>query len=417
MTSDSRGVRQALKTLQTLIRQRPGADEAVVDTLRDSRSGTEVQLTGKQVAAMKAAEEAIATDEHFEYLAPAENEVQVFAADSAADRQTDHVKPFMDRYRKEVSERICYFGVEVLRVTEPAEICGVRLLPLTDTEIPSDNPLFRLDSPVGCVAAVAVTGTGDIPMAARARQHAQHALRLLRIALRESPGLNERQLRFRLGTAYAFSNNAGGWQVHDDIAYPVELPTDLKPTLAVPVAGLPVTAPKKSINEKALLAVQWLDRAFFTSDPLVATLFRFFALEALLGDVSEGLKSGLLALRQMTLSRIATGSFRHPDDTLLQYEEVRSYAVHGEIAPDVTPEQASAFEWAVRDTLNQYLKVASENGYTRRKQLTDLLDGYAGRDELIDWIRQKGSPEWTDYLDEIEPSRRETSEPGDADKQ
>ena len=74
-------------------------------------------------------------------------------------------------------------------------------------------------------------------MAARARQHAQHALRLLRIALRESPGLNERQLRFRLGTAYAFSNNAGGWQVHDDIAYPVELPTDLKPTLAVPVAG------------------------------------------------------------------------------------------------------------------------------------------------------------------------------------
>ena len=54
---------------------------------------------------------------------------------------------------------------------------------------------------------------------------------------------------------------------------------------------------------------------------------------------------------------------------------------------------------------------------TRRKQLTDLLDGYPGRDELIDWIRQKGSPEWTDYLDEIEPSRRETSEPGDADKQ
>lgn len=76
--------------------------------------------------------------------------------------------------------------------------------------------------------------------------------------------------------------------MHDDIAYPVELPTDLKPTLAVPVAGLPVTAPKKSINEKALLAVQWLDRAFFTSDPLVATLFRFFALEALLGDVFRG---------------------------------------------------------------------------------------------------------------------------------
>ena len=219
MTSDSRGVRQALKTLQTLIRQRPGADEAVVDALRDSRSGTEVRLTGKQVAAMKTAEEAIASDEHFEYLAPAENEVQVFAADSAADRQTDHVKPFMDRYRKEVSERICHFGVEVLRVTEPAEICGVRLLPLTDTEIPSDNPLFRLDSPVGCVAAVAVTGTGDVPMAARARRHAQHALRVLRdrLALRRTGGCT----RCSCGPGRHLARvrgGAGGWDMHDDVA-------------------------------------------------------------------------------------------------------------------------------------------------------------------------------------------------------
>jgi hypothetical protein len=46
------------------------------------------------------------------------------------------------------------------------------------------------------------------------------------------------------------------------------------------------------------LAVGWLDRAVFTSDPLVATLYRFFALEALLGDTSDGLKSGSLALRR-----------------------------------------------------------------------------------------------------------------------
>jgi hypothetical protein len=30
-----------------------------------------------------------------------------------------------------------------------------------------------------------------------------------------------------------------------------------------------------------------MDRAVFTSDPLVATLFRFFALEALLGNASD----------------------------------------------------------------------------------------------------------------------------------
>jgi hypothetical protein len=81
----------------------------------------------------------------------------------------------------------------------------------------------------------------------------------------------------------------------------------LEAVRATPVAGLPPTAAKKSINEKALLAVEWLDRAVFTPDPLVATLFRFFALEALLGDKSGGLKNGVLALRQMMLSEIANG--------------------------------------------------------------------------------------------------------------
>ena len=205
-------------------------------------------------------------------------------------------------------------------------MAGIRLLPLDDPEIPETNPLFKADKSITSFAAVPVTGTNDVQMAARARELAEHALRVLRIALRQnSLGLNPQQLRFRLGTSYAFADGGGGWQMHDDVAYPLELPPDLTPILAAPVAGLPPTAAKKSINEKALLAVEWLDRAVFTSDPLVATLFRFFALEALLGDTSDGLKNGPLALRQMTLSRIATGYFRHPDDTFLPYDEVRSY--------------------------------------------------------------------------------------------
>jgi hypothetical protein len=87
----------------------------------------------------------------------------------------------------------------------------------------------------------------------------------------------------------------------------------------------------------------------------------------------------------MTLSRIATGYFRHPDDTLLQYEQVRSYAVHGEVAPMVTSGQACNLEWSVRDTLNQDLKIASEHGFTKREQLTNLLDEYPGREALITW--------------------------------
>jgi hypothetical protein len=234
-------------------------------------------------------------------------------------------------------------------------------------------------------------------MAARARKLAEHALRVLRIALRQaSHGLNPQQLRFRLGISHAFPEGAGGWQRHDDAALPLELPADMAPILAAPVAGLPPTAAKKSINEKGLLAVEWLDRAVFAPDPLVATLFRFFALEALLGDTSEDLKSGPLALRQMTLSRIATGYFRHPDDAFLQYDQVRSHAVHGEVTPAVTAEQASLFAWAVRDTLDQYLTVAHEHGFTRRKQLLDLLDIYPGREDLITWIRAHASEDAAD---------------------
>jgi hypothetical protein len=401
-------VRQALKTLQTQIRQKPTEDTAIVETLQDTRQEptAELRLTREQLAAMKTAEAAIVADERFEHLAPAEDLIREFAADCAADRQADHAKTFMERHGREPIERVCYFGVESLSVEQATEVAGVRLLPLDDPEIPEANPLFKTDESIKSFAAVRVTGTNDVQTAARARELIEHALRVLRVALRQNNlGLNPEQLRFRLGISYAFADGGGGWQMHDDVAYPLVLPVDMAPTLSTLVVGLPPTAAKKSINEKALLAVKWLDRAVFTSDPLVATLFRFFALEALLGDTSEGIKNGPLALRQMTLSRISTGYFRHPDDTFLQYDQVRSHAVHGEIAPTVTPEQASDFAWAVRDTLDQYLTVANQHGFTKRKQLLDLLDNYPGRDALITWIRGHGSDEWGRYLDRITASR------------
>lgn len=401
-------VRHALKTLQGRIRQRRAQDETIVRTIRDTRSesAAELPLTCAHLAAMKVAEDAIATDERFEYLAPAEDLIMEFAADCAADRQADHVKAFMERHGRDASEQVCYFGVEFLRVGQASEVAGIRLLPLDDPEIPDTNPLFKMDQSITSFAAVPVTGTDEVQMVARARKLAEHALRVLRVGLRQTSfGLNPQQLRFRLGTSHAFAEGAGGWQMHEDVAYPLDLPPDLTPVLAAAVAGLPPAAAKKSINEKALLAVEWLDRAVFISDPLVATLFRFFALEALLGDASDRLKNGPLALRQMTLSRIATGYFRHPDDTFLQYDQVRSYAVHGEIAPMVTPEQASIFAWAVRDALDQYLNVANEHGFTRRRQLLDLPDGYPGRGELITWIREHGGHEWIEYLDSITASQ------------
>jgi hypothetical protein len=352
---------------------------------------------------MKAAGDALAADERFEHLDPAADLIREFAAACMADRRTDHAEAFMGRHGQDASEQVCYFGVERLRVDQAADVAGVRLLPLGHPDIPDTNPLFKLDQSIASVAAVPVTGTNKVRMAARARNLAEHALRVLRIALRqEDRGLHPQQLRFRLATSHAFADGGGGWQIHDDVALPAGLPADLMTAiLATLVAGLPPTAAKKSINEKALLAVEWLDRAVFTPDPLTATLFRFFALEALLGDASDRLKNGPLALRQMTLGEIANGYFFDPDDTFLQYDLIRSHTVHGEIAPAVTAEQAAEFAWAVRDTLDQYLTVASRHGFTKRRQLLDLLDNYPKRHELITWIRGHGSPEWNSYLDSV----------------
>jgi hypothetical protein len=371
----------------------------------------ELQLTQEHLDLMKAAERAIAADERFEHLVPAEDLIREFAEHCVTDRKTNHATVFMRRYGQEVTERVCYFGVEFLSIKQPAEVAGIRFLPLEDPEIPGTNPLFKLDKTIKGYAVARVTGTNDVLMAARARELAEHSLRVLRTALRQTyNSLHPQQLRFRLGTSYAFADRGGGWRAHDDLAYPLELLSDLTLVLATAVAGLPPMATKKSIDEKALLAMGWLDRAVFASDPLVATLYRFFALEALLGDSSDGLKNGPLALRQMTLSAIATGRFRNPDDTFLAYKDVRSFAVHGEAEPPVNPGQASNFERAVQETYDQYLTVAKERGFTKRRQLLQLLDNYENRNELITWIREHGSAEWGKYLDNI------TAIPGDADQ-
>jgi hypothetical protein len=419
VASPSHQVRQALSTLPGLIRQRPAENETIIRTISDTRrtQAVDLQLTQVQLDAMKATERAIAADERFEHLVPAEDPIQEFANDCATDRKTNHVTAFMRRYGQEATERACYFGVEFLSVKEPAELAGIRLLPLDDPEIPETNPLFKLDKTITSYAVVRITGTNDVLMAARARDLAEHALRVLRIALRQTYAPKPEQLRFRLGTSYAFADRGGGWQRHDDIAYPLELVSDLTSVLAAAAAGLPPTATKKSINEKALLAAGWLDRALFTPDLVVATLYRFFALESLLGDSSDGLKNGPLALRQMTLSAIATGHFRPPDNTFLAYKEVRSFAVHGEVAPAVIPQQADHFARAVQDTLDQYLTIANQHGYTKRRQLMDLLDNYPDRDKLIAWIREHGSDKWGEYLDSITASPDTADHTADEDEE
>lgn len=131
-------------------------------------------------------------------------------------------------------------------------------------------------------------------------------------------------------------------------------------------------------------------------------LYRFFALEALLGDKSEGLKAHSLAFREMMLSHIISGGFRHPNRTFFFYDQIRSAAVHGEEAPAAAWRDATGFEWAVRDTLSNYLALARDRRIARRGKLLQTLDDHPDRPKLIAWLRQYGGSVWTGYLDKLE---------------
>jgi hypothetical protein len=88
--------------------------------------------------------------------------------------------------------------------------------------------------------------------------------------------------------------------------------------------------------------------------------------------------------------RAVAGYFPHPNDTWFLYDRVRSYAVHGEEPPEVDDETVVQFEWAVRDTLNQFLASASDNGITRRSRLVQALNSHPDVPQLVEWVEVNG---------------------------
>lgn len=350
----------------------------------------EVEAADKAVAALL-------DDVRFEHLDRAEDAVRRFMAECWADRSTDHVPLFVASHNAEVRKATCYIPVEFLSVTSVKEFPGVRLLPVDDPQIPRPTPGFSLEKPTGCVAAVEVEGTSLAKMADRARDRVRFLLRAVRIA--ESGRVHDFQLRFRIGIGYAFDDRLQGWNRRSDDAYELTLTEQGvkelfgQPALSVPMSG------RSDVEEKAALAMDWMERACLTGDNLIAMLYRFFALEALLGDKSEGLKAHGLAFREMMLSHIVEGGFRHPNATFFYYDQIRSVAVHGGQAPDVPKDAAAQFEWAVRDALCNYLALARQQGFTKRGKLLQFLSQHPDKPELLTWIRDYGGPDWNKFLE------------------
>jgi len=296
---------------------------------------------------------------------------------------------------------VCYIPVEFLSVRTETNVVGIRLIPIDDPRIPKANPWFTREKPIGCVVAIDMEGTSYEQMAEEARAVASHVLRVLRVALREHREISYQQLRFRLSTAYAFDDQHSGWKQLENAAFDLTLDGELIDLIgSQPISTMPAK-PSTGIEKAADRALRWMERAWFSGEPLVALLFLVFALEALLGDMSEKLKAHALALRQTMLSHIVTGEFTHPSETLFLYDKVRSQAVHGEDTPEVNRDIAQRFAWEVRHTLNQYLILAREQGFARRGRLLTVLDKHSDRPQVLNWLRHNGGHDWSKYLDEL----------------
>ncbi len=392
---------RALQELQRLVRRPPSTAERPALTMRlpadlASDEAQTLCFLRDEVDAADEATAALLGDLRFEHLDRAEDKVRRFMAECWADRSTDHVPLFVARHGGEVRKAACYIPVEFLSVISVTEFPGVRLLPVDDPQVPPPTPWFVLEKPTGCVAAVEVEGSSFARMADRARDRVNHLLRAVRIA--RSAHVQDFQLRFRVGIGYAFDDRLRGWNRRDDDAYELTLTEqDVEELLSHPVMSVPISE-HSDIEEKAALAMDWMERACLTGDNLIAMLYRFFALEALLGDKSEGLKAHGLAFREMMLSHVIEGGFRHPNATFFYYDQIRSVAVHGGQAPDVPRKVTAQFEWAVRD----HLALARQQGFSKRGKLLKFLDQHPDRPKLLTWIRDYGGPDWNMFLEENE---------------
>ena len=297
-------------------------------------------------------------------------------------------------------EGVCYLPVTSITVAAEAQVFGVTLLPIDDPRLPAEHAASWAKHPYGCVVGVLVEGTDRKQMAEQAKLIASHALRILRVALRAHLDIADSQLRFRLGESYAFDDRMAGWKRAPDAADDLALdPTLIELALAQPAAAMP-PEPLTTVDKQADLALRWIERAWFAGEPLVALLYLFFALEALLGNKAEGLKAHSLAFRQMMLSHIVTGEFTHPTRTYLLYDKVRSGAVHGEDAPYVGWDTTRPFAWLVKQTLDQYLAYAMSQGLMKRGRLLRALDTHPDRASLVAWLRANGGADWTAFLDD-----------------
>lgn len=397
-------IEKKLTTLRSLVQQgEEGKPIAFHDVPAElAREGAkQVVFTAAEKREMQSLQEALSADLRFEHL---ENggwaQLVDFVTRVQLEPEVDHVAKFMGQNARAPEERACYFPVEFLTANDNIEVAGVSLLPRVGDETEKLN--ISIAPEVKTVAAVPVSGTDLNSMAQRARSHAEHALRILRISLREDRTVHAYQLRFRLGDHYAFESGLGGWEIPANVGWELEIDDEfLRVAEQQPLWAAPLK-PATKLERRVDRAMRWIEQAFVVGDELLELLFCFFALEALLSDKSDGLKAHALAFRRALLGSVVRGHFAHPNRLALLYDKVRSAAVHGSEPPEVEAKLLAAFTWDTRRALIEYVEYAKANEFKRPGKLLQALESDAKRELLIAGLREKEPDLWGDFLDGLE---------------
>jgi hypothetical protein len=413
-------VEHALAELQRLVRRRPAADGIPALTARipddlQSDEAKVIALPRDEYDALKRVRKLLPEDLRFEYLEERAAEAATWRFVCLAHmRSGDHVPEFVAEHAREPMERTCFLPLELLTVSEELDLLGVRLLPVDQASPP--EPFFGppLTETTRTVVAVPVRGTSYEKMNERARATADHTLRLLRATLRAHRWIAHEQLRFRLGPSFWFDDNRSGWKRAPDEGWELTLDEPLvELASSQPMWSLP-EVPRTDVERSAELAVRWYERAQLVVERIDKLLYLFFALEAILGDTSEGLKAPALAIRRAMLGGLTTGHFIHPARTYLLYGEVRSAAVHGEPPPDVDEREIGSFAWDIRIAINEFLQFAADRGLVKRKRVRQALDTDEQRQGLIDTLLEEDPDRWRPYLAPARDALRVTLEVGSA---
>ncbi|HEV7584929.1 MAG TPA: hypothetical protein VGO14_04030 [Solirubrobacteraceae bacterium] len=327
-------------------------------------------------------------DLRFEYMEANDRQAaaQAFAAAAAVQGSEDHVAAFIDQHAKPILETTCSFTVEHLKIDQPREMFGARFLPGGEARVLP----YRADDalPVDAVIEVPCRGTHGVRMMERAKDTAEHALRLLRAGLRDQGGPSDDYLRFRLGVQYWFTledQTRPGWKRRpgEPLTLPVLTDELVKLATSSEVATLPQHA-SADVEQRANRALVWWERSFLATDAIEKVVFLFTALESILGDKDGGLKAERLSMRRAALSESLGRGFTLPERSLALYEQVRSKAIHGEKPAAVSLDQALTFERDVRHAIDEYLLYARERDFTRRKDVRDSL--VAKQREIVDFL-------------------------------